>query len=183
MAFKKFPVTARNSYKSTTIALRERFEPDNRRDLYLGEFQTRLKRRTESWPEFGEDLRALVDKAYPSLDDVARQQLALQKYLSQLDNEQVAFNVRQRKPKTIEAAVGATLECESYLVKPVTSGAVVAPVQVLVRDRDSVLVDMMTKLMEQMDRLEENSKGTQPKREVVRRPSDQEGKAKVVVCY
>ena len=71
MAFKKFPVTARNSYKSTRIALRERFEPDSQRDLYLPEFQTHLKRRTESWPEFGEDLRALVDKAYPSLDDVA----------------------------------------------------------------------------------------------------------------
>ena len=128
-------------------------------------------------------MRALVDKAYPSLDNVVQQQLALQKYLSQLDNEQVAFNVRQRKPKTIEAAVDATLECESYLVKPVISGVAVAPVQVLVRVRDSVLVDMMTKLMERMDRLEGNSKGTQPKREVVRRPSDQEGKAKVVVCY
>jgi len=95
----------------------------------------------------------------------------------------VAFNIRQRKPKTIDAAVGATLECESCLVKPVTSGAVVAPVQVQVKDRDSVLVDMMTKLMEWMDRLEENSKGTQPKWEVVKRPTDQEGKAKVVVCY
>jgi len=44
----------------------------------------------------------LMDKAYPSLDDAAQQQLALQRYLSQLENEQVAFNVRQRKPRTIE---------------------------------------------------------------------------------
>ena len=57
-----------------------------------------------------------MDKAYHFLDDKARQQLALQRYLSQLDNEQVAFSVKQRKPRTIEAAVGATLECESYLV-------------------------------------------------------------------
>ena len=135
MAFKKFPVTVRSSYKSAMIALLERFEPDSQRDLYLPEFQTRLKRRTESWPEFG-NLRALIDKAYPSLDDVARQHLALQKYLSQLDNVQVAFNVRQRKPKTIEAA---TLECESYVVKPVTSGAVVAPVQVQAKDRGSAV--------------------------------------------
>ena len=32
MAFKKFPVMARNSYKSATIVLRERFKPDSRRD-------------------------------------------------------------------------------------------------------------------------------------------------------
>ena len=106
-------MTARNSQKSATIALHGHFEPDSWRDLYLAEFQTHFKRRTESWPEFEEDLRALVKKAYPSLDDVVQQQLALQKYLSKLDNEQVAFNIRQRKPKTIEAAVGATLECES----------------------------------------------------------------------
>ena len=41
----------------------------------------------------------------------------------------MAFSVKQRKPRTIEAAVGATLECEAYLVRPTLSGAVVAPVQ------------------------------------------------------
>ena len=64
-----------------------------------------------------------------------------------------------------------------------TSGAIVAPVQVQSKDRDSVLMDMMIKLMEWMDKLEENSKGTQLKREAVKRPSEQEGKARVVVCY
>ena len=102
------------------------------------EYQTRAKTRTESWPDFGEDLRDLVDKAYPSLDDEARQQLALQWYLSQLDNEQIAFGVKQRKPKTIEAAVGATIELESYLVKLMQG--VVAPVRVEPKD---TLLEMM----------------------------------------
>ena len=111
MAYKKFPTTAHDSFKNAVKALQERFEPESRRDLYLAEFQTRRKRKMESWPEFGEDLRALVDKAYPTLDDEARQQLALQGYLSQLDNKKVAFSVKQRKARTIEAAVVATLEC------------------------------------------------------------------------
>ena len=125
MAFKKFPVTVRSSFGKGVKALQDRFEPENRKDLYVAEFQTWVKTRTESWPDFGEDLRILVDEAYPSLDDEAQQQLALQRYLSQLDNEQVAFGVKQRKPKTIDAAVGATLELESYLVKP-KQGMVVA---------------------------------------------------------
>ena len=83
MAFKKFSVTTRSSFERAVKALRDRFEPESRKDLYLAEFQTHVKRRTESWPDFGEDLRTLVDKAYPSLDDDARQQLALQRYLSQ----------------------------------------------------------------------------------------------------
>ena len=154
-------------------------EPQSRRDRYLAEFQTRRKRKMESWREFGKDLRALVDKAYRTLDDEARQQLALQRYLSQLDNEQVAFSVKQRKPRTIEAAVGATLECESYLVKPTLSGAVVAPVHI--ESKDSTLMEMMTQLMARMDRLQENSK--LKKDSTARRPSEQETKSRVVVCY
>ena len=108
----------------------------------------------ESWPEFGEDLRAFMDKAYPTLDDKIRQQLALLRYLSQLDNEQVAFSVKQRKPKIIEAAVGTTLECN--LVRPTQSRTVVAPVQM--ESKDSALMEMMTQLMTRMDRLEEKPK-------------------------
>ena len=62
MAYKKFPTTARGSYKNAIKAMQERFEPESRRDLYLAEFQTRRKGKTETWPEFGEDFRVLVDK-------------------------------------------------------------------------------------------------------------------------
>ena len=85
-------------------------------EIYISQSLSRCKKRIESWADFGEDLRILVDKAYPILEDDARQQLALQRYLSQLHNDQIAFGVKQRKPRTIEAAVGATLELESYLM-------------------------------------------------------------------
>ena len=84
LAYKKFSVTARASFKNAIVALAEHFEPESRRDLYLAEFQSRCKKRTESWADFGKDLRVLVDKACPMLEDDARQQLALQRYLSQL---------------------------------------------------------------------------------------------------
>ena len=88
------------------------------------------------------------------LEDDARQQLALQCYLSQLCNDQVAFGVKQRKPKTIEAAVGATLELESYLVQHSSTGTV-APVQVdYVDQKNNNLMDMMSQLLTRMKRLE-----------------------------
>ena len=37
---------------------------------------------------------ALVDKAYHSLEDKAQQQLALQRYVFQLEKEQGAFSVK-----------------------------------------------------------------------------------------
>ena len=88
------------------------------------------------------------------LEDDARQQLALQRYLSQLQDDQIAFGVKQRKPKTIEAAVETTLELESYLVQHSSPG-LVAPVRVdSVDQRSSNLMEMMTQLLTRVEQLE-----------------------------
>ena len=57
-------MTANDSYKNATRALQEKFEPKSHPEIYLAGFQTRYKAKTEGWPEFGEGLRCLVDKAY-----------------------------------------------------------------------------------------------------------------------
>ena len=46
---------------------------------------------------------------------MARECLALNHYLSQIDNPQVAFSVQQRQPQTLVTVVSATIEMESYL--------------------------------------------------------------------
>jgi len=144
LAYRKFLVTTRATFKNVVAALQEHFEPQSKRD---SEFQARCKKWKKSWADYGEDLRILVDKVYPILDDDARQQLALQRYLSQLQNDQVAFGVKQRKPKIIEAAGAATLELESYLITH-SSPSAVAPVQVPVdHGGQRGVMDMMAQLM------------------------------------
>ena len=49
-------MTACVSLKNAVVALAENFELESRRDLYLAEFQSHCKKRTESWADFGEDL-------------------------------------------------------------------------------------------------------------------------------
>jgi hypothetical protein len=56
-AFKRFPEDAKTSFGAAKTALKERFDPESRRKLHIVEFQTRKKSRTESWADFGEDLR------------------------------------------------------------------------------------------------------------------------------
>ena len=75
---------------------------------YQAEFETRRKKRTEGWADFGEDLRSLADRAFPDLQPEARECLALQSYLKQLDQPQVAFSVKQTRPRTLDEAVAAT---------------------------------------------------------------------------
>ena len=91
-AYRRLPTTAKESYAALKKALKEKFEPDSRRELYLSEFSTRKRRPGEGWAEYADELRVLADKAFPELEEQARERLALNQYLGQLDNPQVTFN-------------------------------------------------------------------------------------------
>ena len=146
--------------------LQERFEPKSKRTRYQAEFETGRKKKSEGWADFADDLRSLADKAYPELQPEARVVLALQSYLSQLDQPQVAFSVKQRRPKGLDEAVASTLEMESYAppaAKPVaavqsdndTTGDKGEEVPVATVDSKK-FVSLMEKLMDRVDLLEKN---------------------------
>lgn len=164
-AFERLPEAARASYAEAKKALKERFEPTSKKSLYQAEFQTRRKKRTEGWAEYAEDLKTIVDKAYPDLQDAAREQMALTHYLTQIENPQVAFAVKQQKPANLDAAVTATLEMESYWnpkqvianvevdATPTTSDGAVAAVLPEARKQDAA-TDLMKELLDRMGKIE-----------------------------
>ena len=109
------PETSTGTYAAVRAALKARFDPESRHTRYQAEFQARRKRATEGWADFADDLKALSDKAYPTLPDEAQEQLAINVYLQQLSPPQVAFSIKQKRPVTLDDAVAATLEMESYV--------------------------------------------------------------------
>ena len=111
------PEATKVSYEATAEALTQRFEPASKRELYTVEFQSRTKVQGEGWADFGDDLRSLADKAYPELQEEARERLSLNRYLDMITDLQIAFAVKQRSPRTVEEAVTATLRMESYKIK------------------------------------------------------------------
>ena len=127
-ALRRLPDATAVSYGATREALRARFEPDSRYTRYQAEFQLRRKKAGEGWADFADDLRSLADKAYPTLQEEARERLAINAYLAQLPQSQVSFSVRQKQPSTLDEAVAATLEMESYL--PLQSTPTPTPVGV-----------------------------------------------------
>lgn len=117
-AFQRLLAENQTDFTRATTALKERFEPASKKHRYQAEMQTR---KGESWADLADDLKSLADKAYPELEEAARDRLALNNFLSQLDHPQVAFGVRQKNPENLDAAVSATLELESYVnLKPST---------------------------------------------------------------
>jgi len=102
----------------------------------------------------------LVDRAYPNLEENARECIALNHYLSQLSNPQVSLAVKQRHPKNITEAVAATLELESYvLMMPGTrDNGTHAPASSAEQDVQSVqfnVMEMLLKLAEKLEQLEQ----------------------------
>ena len=128
----------------------------------------------------------LASKAFPILQDEAREELALSRYLNQLSDPQVSFGVKQQCPKTIHEAVSCTIELESYLltkssncnVRQVTEKepeeeAAVAMIQ-------STQKEMMQKLVGRVEQLEltsQKSKQPAPRRSQANRQMG------AVVCY
>ena len=97
--FKRLPDDVRASYDDAKAALKRRFKPESQKTLYQTKLQTILKRNGERWAEFGEDLKTSAEKAYPNLVDEAKEQFALNQYLAQLTNPQVALLLGRQSPQ------------------------------------------------------------------------------------
>ena len=114
-AIKRLSEETLDSYSSLKEAVKKRFEPESKRELYMAEFQARQKTKAEDWASFVDDLHLLAEKAYPGLQAEAQETLALNRFLTQLEHPQINFAVRQKQPANIDQAVQYTLEAESYL--------------------------------------------------------------------
>ena len=120
----------------------------------------------------------------PDLQTEARERLALNQFLSQLDDQQVAFAVKQRAPSNLDAAVSATLEMESYMTPKVTVSSVEVPpseqeppsvgaVSNTTHVSNDKLVSMLEKLVDRLDKLETSRSGDERRRVEQNRPPQQ----------
>ncbi len=159
-AVKRVHEGVRVSYARCLEVLKERFDPSSKRELYFAELIGRKKLQSEDWATFAEDLKQLVERAYPDLQEDVREQLALTRYLGQLEPQQLAFSVKQKRPKTVDEAVSATLEMESYLLPKGSRVAQVAegymPIErvSLVHAQNDAVVTLLQQVVDRMDQLE-----------------------------
>ena len=99
--------------KLATEELQKSSELESKKELYMAAMQTQFTK--EQGGLGGVQRRHLADKAYPDLQEEARERLALNHYLSHLYDPQLGFSMRQSKPASVNEAVRTTLEMESYL--------------------------------------------------------------------
>ena len=103
----------KKDWKKLRTELGTRFDTTTRPDLYKSEFMGRKRKETESYLELGNSIRTLARKAYPSLSNSVRDELAKDQFLRGLDKTELALKVRHANPKTLDEAIRMTLEWEA----------------------------------------------------------------------
>jgi len=76
-AWRRLSNEAKGQYSTAKVALCKHFEPDSRHEVYMANFQTRKRHPGKRWEERADNIRLLADKAFPDLNDQAREQLSL----------------------------------------------------------------------------------------------------------
>ena len=104
-----------------------------------------------------DSLKTLVEKAFPELEPAAKEMIALNQYLNQLENQQIALGVKQRRPSSLVEAVSFTIEMESYLQRP----AKLAPVTIedpplvgTIQNQQGVIVKTLDEVTRRLEKLE-----------------------------
>ena len=81
----------KSNYNSVVVSLRRCIEPESRRDLYAAKFHTRRRKPNESWEELADILQSLADKAFPDLDEMAKEKLSVDRYLTLIRKPDVSL--------------------------------------------------------------------------------------------
>ena len=104
----------RTDYQALVTALTARFEPDDQADVYLAQIRTCSRKKSESLPELGQEMKRLARLALPTATTSIREWLAMTYFIEALDNELMEYSVKQAKPRTVDEAVKAAVEMEAF---------------------------------------------------------------------
>ena len=104
----------RNHYPSLVAALESRYGSQRQAELHRMKLRSRSRRREESLPELAEDIERLAKLAYPEATSAVLETLAKDQFIDALVDDELRLRVAQGRPATLRAALGVSLEIESF---------------------------------------------------------------------
>lgn len=105
-------VEDKGNYARLKIAMTRCLEPCHSDEWSRVTFTERRRLPNETAQEFGNALRRLVAKAYPTVDDQTRDMLARDQFVTHFTAGDFRISLRAAKPKTLEVAIHLAVEME-----------------------------------------------------------------------
>ena len=84
------------------------------RDSYRAQLRERRWRASESLPELGQDLRRLVNLAYPTAPIEVRETLAKEQFIDALKDSEMRLRVQQARPMDLNDAIRHAVVLDAF---------------------------------------------------------------------
>ena len=105
-------VSAKADFTSLKNAMTSCLDPQDSEDWTRASFASRRRLHNESAREFGNHLRRLVGRAYPTADPSTQDLLARDQFITHVSTGDFRISLRSAKPTTLDAAIQLASEME-----------------------------------------------------------------------
>jgi predicted transcriptional regulator len=103
-----------STYRALVKSLEERFGDSKLADIYKAELRTRRRKEEESLQELGQEIRRLVQYAYPGVGINGVEELAIERFREALSNADQRMSVHQAHPRNLEEAIQVAMDLEAW---------------------------------------------------------------------
>lgn len=107
------PKEHRQDFGGLMERLETRYGQEHLLQVFRSQFKSRYQKQNETLQEFSADVLRLIRLAYPSLADDVYENLAADKFVDGLRDNETQQHVRIARPKTMNEALSAALEIEA----------------------------------------------------------------------
>ena len=104
------------TYDDLCRVLDGRFGDKHLSEVFKSELRSRRRRSGESLPALAQDISKLVQRAYPDIGRPGVEELAIEKFREALPDHGQRVAVYQSKAKTLDQALKATIDMESWQI-------------------------------------------------------------------
>lgn len=109
-------------YAAVCESLEERFGESQLAEVFRAELRGKRRKEGESLPALGQEIRRLVQYAYPGVGYDALEEIALERFREALGDREQRMSIRQGHARSLEEAVKAATDMESWQLSEGQSG-------------------------------------------------------------
>lgn len=110
------PANKTTDYEEVCQSMEERFGEAQLSEVFRAELRSRRRKPEESLPALGQEIRRLVQYAYPGVEYNAMEEMAVERFREALEDREQRMSIRQAHARTLEEAVKAATDMESWQI-------------------------------------------------------------------